>query len=49
MRSDIFDHNSSAVKEPGRVTRLLGEFRAEIEALCAPLVNREFKDDKSTV
>jgi hypothetical protein len=43
MRSDIWDHNSSAVKEPGRVTKLLDEFRTEIEAICAPLINREFK------
>jgi hypothetical protein len=33
MRSDIFDHSGPGVKEPGRVTKLLGEFRAEVEAL----------------
>jgi hypothetical protein len=46
MRSDIWDHSSSAVKEPGRVTKLLREFRAEIEAKCGPLVNQEFKPNR---
>jgi hypothetical protein len=46
MRSDIFDTSSSGVKEPKRVTKMLEEFRAEIEALCAPLINKEFKKDE---
>jgi hypothetical protein len=43
MRSDIWDHASSGVKEPKRVTKMLEEFRAEIETLCAPLINAEYK------
>ncbi|MCK1570334.1 hypothetical protein [Bradyrhizobium sp. 174] len=44
-RSDIWGVNSSGVKEPERVTKLLREFRAEIEAKCGPLVNQEYKSD----
>jgi hypothetical protein len=43
MRSDIWDHASSGVKEPGRVTKLLKEFQSEIEARCGPLINHEFQ------
>jgi hypothetical protein len=42
-RSDVWDHASSGVKEPHRVTKLLEEFRSEVEKKCAPFVNREFK------
>lgn len=45
MRSDIWDHASSGVKEPKRVTKMLEEFRAEVEALCAPLINEEYKKE----
>jgi hypothetical protein len=48
MRSDIWDINSSGVKEPNRVTKLLDEFRAHIERICAPVVNREFRQDNET-
>ena len=48
MRSDIWDINSSSVKEPNRVTKLLTEFRADIERICAPLINREFQQDNGT-
>jgi hypothetical protein len=48
MRSDIWDINSSGVKEPNRVTKLLDEFRADIERICAPVVNREFRQDNET-
>jgi hypothetical protein len=45
-RADIFPGSTATVKEPERVTNLLREFRAEIEAKCGPLVNREFKASK---
>ena len=47
MRSDIWDHASSSVKEPDRVTKLLKEFRSEIEARCGPLINHEFQNFKN--
>jgi hypothetical protein len=43
MRSDIWDHASSGVKEPGPVTKLLKELRSDIEAKCGPLINNEFQ------
>ena len=42
-RADIFPGSTAGVKEPERVTKLLREFRAELEAKCGPLVNREFQ------
>lgn len=48
MRSDIWDINSSLVKEPSRVTKLLAEFRADIERICAPVINREFRSNNDT-
>ncbi|MCA1549344.1 hypothetical protein I6F36_21165 [Bradyrhizobium sp. BRP19] len=42
-RSDIWDHKSSGVKEPERVTTLLRAFRSEIEAKCGPFVNQDFQ------
>lgn len=48
MRSDIWDHSSSGVKEPKRVTKMLEEFRGDIEALCSPLTNEEYKKDRSS-
>ena len=46
MRSDIWDSNSSGVAEPNRVTKLLNEFRSEIESTCGPFVNREYAKKK---
>lgn len=49
MRSDIWDHSSTGVKEPKRVTKMLEQFRAEIEALCSPLINEEYTKEKASI
>lgn len=42
MRSDIWGHDSSGVKEPRRVTQMLEDFQNGIENVCRPFVDREF-------
>jgi hypothetical protein len=42
-RSDIFNSKGPKVKEPERTKKLVAEFRDDVERICAPLVNREFK------
>jgi hypothetical protein len=43
LRSDIFNTKGPKVKEPERTKKLVAEFRDDVERICAPLVNREFK------
>jgi hypothetical protein len=42
LRADIWDHTGPKVKDPKRVTKLLEEFVAEIEAVCLPLVEHRY-------
>jgi hypothetical protein len=43
LRADIWDHENEYVKEPRRVTKLLEDFRSEIEAVCLPMVEHKHK------